>query len=98
MVRTHNNRLMTNRRSRVLGCLCRSGLGRELRQHVLGDQARHEIPLVGQEKVMLQTSQVLDAEPSCSLQAPQACGRYPLTDRPDLRITTDQQRVRALSC
>lgn len=75
----------------------RAGLAREPGQHVLGDEARNQAPLVGQEQIMLQTSQVLDAEPSCPLQMPQPYGRHPLADRPVLGIATDQQRVRALA-
>ncbi len=48
----------------------RSGLVREPGQHVLGDEARDQAALVGQEQIMLQSSQVLEAEPSRPLQMP----------------------------
>ena len=63
---------------------------------MLGDQASHQAPLVGQEQVVLQTRPMLEAEPSCPLQTVQPWGRYPLAYRPELCIAADQQRVGAL--
>jgi len=56
---------------------------------MLDDQARHHAPLFGNEQVMLQTGQVLEAKPSCPLCPVQLYGRHPLADRPEFCITSD---------
>ena len=64
---------------------------------MLGDQAGHQSPLVGDKKVVLQTSNVLQAQASRPAQPLEPGRRYAAASRPELGVPTDQQSVRPLS-